>query len=216
MYKVDLHTHSVASPDGALTLEHYRRALAEKRLDYIAITDHNRIDFALQVQAVLGSQIIVGEEITAQEGEVIGLFLAQAVPAGLPLAQTVQQIIAQGGLVYIPHPFETVRKGLPVAALDTIADYIAIIETHNGRAIFQNKSNQAEAWARAHAKPGAASSDAHGWYGWGKTYSILERVPTRDTLPPSLAAARYAVGSPGLRGVAYPKFNRLRRKFIHV
>src|SRR3954467_12292615 len=110
MFKVDLHTHSIASPDGSLGLEDYRRALAEKRLDYIAITDHNRIDFAAQIRATLGEQIIIGEEITAVEGEVIGLFLREAVPAGLPLAETIQRITDQGGVVYIPHPFETVRK----------------------------------------------------------------------------------------------------------
>jgi len=213
MYKVDLHTHSIASPDGSLTLEHYRQALGEQRLDYVAITDHNRIDYAQQVQAVLGERIIVGEEITAKEGEVIGLFLTRPVPAGLPLAQTIEQIISQGGLVYIPHPFESVRKGLPAAALDAVADQVAIVEVHNGRAVFQNKTNQAEAWARAHAKAGAASSDAHGWYGWCKTYSTIDRAPMRDTLPIALAAARYTVGSAGVRGVLYPKFNRLRRKF---
>jgi hypothetical protein len=106
-----------------------------------------------------------------------------------------------------------VRKGLPQRALDTIAGQVAIVETHNGRAVFQNASPKAEAWARDHAKPGAASSDAHGWFGWGKTYSIIERTPARDTLPTSLAAARFVVHSPGLRGIAYPKFNRLRKTF---
>ena len=46
MYKIDLHTHSVASPDGGITLEQYSRALSTSVVDAVAITDHNRIDFA--------------------------------------------------------------------------------------------------------------------------------------------------------------------------
>ncbi|MET0779515.1 MAG: PHP domain-containing protein [Candidatus Saccharimonadales bacterium] len=211
MYKIDLHTHSMASPDGSLSPEHYQRALAEKRLDYIAITDHNRIDFAVQTQAALGSQIIVGEEITAQEGEVIGLFLHEVVPAGLPLAETIERIKSQGGVVYVPHPFETVRKGLLERIMDLNAVRIDIVEVRNGRAIFQNKSAHAESWARVHTKPGAASSDAHGWHGWCKTYTVVDRAPTAETLAATLQAARYTVGNPGLRGMLYPKLNRIRR-----
>jgi predicted metal-dependent phosphoesterase TrpH len=216
MYKIDLHTHSVASPDGSLRLEHYRQALAEKRLDFIAITDHNRIDFAAQAQAGLGRQIIVGEEITAKEGEVIGLFLREAVPPGLPLAETIERIKSQGGVVYVPHPFETVRKGLPERIMDLNAVRIDIVEVRNGRAVFQNKGARAETWARVHTKPGAAGSDAHGWHGWCKTYTIIDRAPTAETIASTLQAARYIVGNPGVRGLAYPKFNRLRKVFKHV
>ncbi|HEV7454667.1 MAG TPA: PHP domain-containing protein [Candidatus Saccharimonadales bacterium] len=216
MYKIDLHTHSVASPDGSLRLEHYQRALAEKRLDFIAVTDHNRIDFAVQAQAGLGSQIIVGEEITAKEGEVIGLFLHEAVPSGLPLAETIERIKSQGGIVYVPHPFETVRKGLPERIMDLNAVRIDIVEIRNGRAVFQNKGVHAETWARVHTKPGAAGSDAHGWYGWCKTYTVIDRTPTAETIAASLQAARYIVGNPGVRGLAYPKFNRLRKVFKRV
>ncbi|HSX17576.1 MAG TPA: PHP-associated domain-containing protein [Patescibacteria group bacterium] len=216
MLAVDLHTHSIASPDGSLTVDHYRRMLTTKHLDYIAITDHNRIDIAQQIQATLGSQIIIGEEITAVEGEVIGLFLREVVPKGLPLAETVRQIHAQGGLVYLPHPFETARKGVSAAALAPLVDQIDIVETHNGRAVFQNKSRQAETWATANNKPGAASSDAHGWHGWGKTYSMIDRTPTPETLASSLRAAQYRVRGPGLRGMLYPKYNRLRKMFTHV
>jgi predicted metal-dependent phosphoesterase TrpH len=121
MPRVDLHTHSLASPDGALRAADYTVMLASGRLNYIAVTDHNRIDFALQLQAQLGPQIIVGEEITTTDGEIIGLYLHEVVPAGLSTLEAVQRIRQQGGLVYVPHPFETVRKGITAATLDTIA-----------------------------------------------------------------------------------------------
>lgn len=213
MCNVDLHTHSVASPDGGLSAADYRRMLARRNgLMCIAITDHNTIAFAQKLQAELGEQIIVGEEINTTEGEIVGLYLKKRVPSGLSLTETVRCITRQGGLVYVPHPFETRRHGLPAAALATIVDDIAIVEVCNGRAIFQNRSKAAYAWAAAHDLPGAASSDAHGRHGWGKTYSIVAEPPTRGTIVSLLRNAHYQSGSPGVRGVLYPKFHRLRKR----
>lgn len=216
MYKVDLHTHSTASPDGGLTIDDYRRMLEQDTLDYIAITDHDTIDFAIQARATLGDMIIIGEEITTREGEVIGLFLQTAVPAGLSLAEAVAAIKSQGGLVYIPHPFEIMRKGLPKESLDGIATQVDIVEICNGRAMFHNHALRAEDWARDHRIAGAASSDAHGWHGWGKTYSVIDRIPAAGTLPQVLQAARYQVGFIGPRGALYPKYNRMRKALKHA
>jgi predicted metal-dependent phosphoesterase TrpH len=210
--RIDLHTHSETSPDGALTPKQYAAMLKKGGLHYIAVTDHNTIVMAQRLQAEIGEQIIIGEEITAREGEIIGLFLTEAVPAALSVAETVACIREQGGLVYVPHPFETVRHGISLAVLDAIAADVDIIEVHNGRAVFQNTSRQAAAWALAHGVAGAASSDAHGVYGWGRTYSIIAEPPTRDNVVRQLAQAAYRVGRPGVRGVMYPKYNRLRKR----
>jgi predicted metal-dependent phosphoesterase TrpH len=216
MYKIDLHTHSVASPDGSLKEADYRIMLQTGTLDYIAVTDHNTISFAQDLRQKLGDKIIVGEEITTLDGEIVGLYLTKVVKAGMSAAQTIADIKKQGGLVYIPHPFETVRKGVSFFTLNAIAQQVDIIETGNGRAVFQNKSKQAEAWAAEHQTPRAASSDAHGRHGWGRTYSILNATPSPATLPALLAKATYRIGSPGLRGVLYPKLNRIRRRRRHV
>ncbi len=211
MVNIDLHTHSIASPDGSLTEDQYRRML-DSKLSVIAVTDHNTIAFAQELHRKLGDQIIIGEEITTLDGEIIGLYLKEAIRPGLSATATVAAIKQQHGLVYIPHPFETVRKGIPLARLEDIAKDVGIVETHNGRAIFQNKSQQALTWAASHELPGAASSDSHGWHGWGKTYTILTAMPTQKTLVSLLAKAKYRTERPGLRGVLYPKFNRLRRR----
>jgi len=210
MARIDLHTHSYASPDGSLRASHYKAMLDSGRLDYIAVTDHNRIDFAMELQTELGPQIIIGEEITALEGEIIGLYLKRAVPAGLSAAETAERIHAQGGLVYIPHPFETRRKGLPTATLDAIAKQIDIVETYNGRTL-QDRSNLAGEWARGHSTAEAASSDAHGRRGWGRSYSSIAEPPTRTTLIKLLRAATFSTKSTGVIGRLYPKLNRLRR-----
>ncbi len=215
MPRIDLHTHSIVSPDGSLTLVDYRVMLDSGRLDAVAITDHDQISFALEAHSKLGGRIIVGEEITAREGEIIGLFLSTLIPPGLSVAETVEQIHAQNGLVYMPHPFETVRKGLPRAVLDRIKDDIDIIEVFNGRAIFQNKSRQAWLWAAEHGIPGAASSDAHGRVGWGRTFSQLSEQPTAQNLPELLRCAKLGRHYVGSRGILYPKLNRMRKRLKH-
>lgn len=213
MYKVDLHTHSTGSPDGSIKSADYAKALHQGVLDYIAITDHNTIDNALSIQHELGDHIIVGEEISTKEGEIIGLYLTQAIPAGLSVLAAVELIKSQNGIVYVPHPFESVRQGLSPTTLDSIASSVDIIETHNGRALFQNRGQQAREWAEHNDVGRAASSDAHGRIGWGKTYSILSEQPNRETLPSLLIRAQYHEGMVGIRGVLYPKYNRLKKRF---
>lgn len=214
-YKIDLHTHSYGSPDGALRLADYRRFLENGTLDFIAITDHDRVDIAMQIKRELGGlgpRVIVGEEITTTDGELIGLYLKEEVPSGQTAKETAQLIHEQGGIVYVPHPFETVRNGISEAVLDSIPDHIDIVETYNGRAVFQDKGKQAEQWAALHRKVTAASSDAHGRTGWGRTYSVVESVPNRELLLAVLAGGsqhRRRVGA----GILYPKLNRLRKPF---
>jgi len=212
MIKIDLHTHSVGSPDGGITLEEYAKLLDDKVLDMIAVTDHDSIDQALAIQNKLGPRIIIGEEITSLEGEIIGLFLKQKVEPGLSAIKTVQAIKSQGGLVYIPHPFETMRKGITKSAIDSISDEIDIVEVYNGRAVFQNKGPQALTWARLNDKIGAASSDAHGLKGIGTTYSSVETVPTKESFLEILKTARLATKRPPVLSLFYPKYNRFRAK----
>lgn len=210
-YRIDLHTHTKASPDGGLDVRHYQRMLENRKLDVIAVTDHNTIDMAKELHATFGDRIIIGEEITTLDGEIIGLYLHRTIPPLLSVEETVRRIRAQGGLVYIPHPFETVRKGLKRSVLDSIAADVDIIECHNGRAVFQDRSKLASAWQRLHRTAAAASSDAHGMAGWGRTYSAIGAMPSRDTLPGLLRDATHTVGFPGLQGMAYPKYYRLRK-----
>lgn len=212
MYAVDLHTHSQASPDGWLKAEDYERMLKSGRLHAIAVTDHDRIDFALALHKQLGDAIIVGEEISTSQGEVIGLYLSKAVPAGLTAAATVAEIKRQKGLVYIPHPFERLRSGLSAAVLQTIADQVDIIEMHNGRASLDAKPRQAIEWALQNKVAMAASSDAHGVIGWGKTASLIDAMPSHKTLVSLLLHADFKKGKVGLRGRTYPKLNRIRKR----
>lgn len=209
--RVDLHTHSTASPDGNITAEQYRDILATK-LDCIAITDHNRIDFALKMQGNLGvDKIIVGEEINTNQGEIIGLFLTEQVEPNQDIAVAIEKIKTQGGLVYIPHPFETVRSGITKETLEQIKDSVDLIEGANGRAFFQNFGPQAHSWARIHNVPSLASSDAHRAKAIGKTYSDMSEIPTSENLVELSKTARKFYARPSLADILAPKLNRLKK-----
>jgi predicted metal-dependent phosphoesterase TrpH len=212
MYKVDLHTHSNASPDGGISEEQYRKALENNVVDYIAITDHNQLGTALELQRALGERIIVGEEIMSSAGEIVGLYLTQRVEPGLTPLETVKQIKDQNGLVYIPHPFETVRKGLHPSMLEELVDYVDLMEVCNGRAFLQNRSTQAAVWARLNHKTGAASSDAHGYHGLGRTFTQVADKVDRDNLLELMAGGTLRTAHPSVRALLYPKYHRLRRK----
>ena len=208
--RIDLHTHSVGSPDGGVTLAQYKALLESDVLQYIAITDHDRIDVAQEIHAQLGDGIIVGQEITTQHGEIIGLFLKSRITPGLTAEETAKAIRDQHGLVYIPHPFETVRKGVNKEILDSIAPLVDIVEVHNGRAVFQNKGPQAAAWARLHNAATAASSDAHGAKGMTTSFTIIDEAPTAKNLVTLLQKSHLQTTRPPLRSLLYPKYNRLR------
>lgn len=212
MFKVDLHTHSAASPDGGISLASYESALRSKLLDAIAITDHNRIDFALHAKDIIGDQIIVGEEIMSSEGEIVGLYLKEPIKPGQSAVETISAIKAQDGLVYIPHPFETVRKGLHPKILEDLHDQIDMIEVVNGRAFLQNRSEQAVLWAKLHGICAAASSDAHGSAGLGKTYNFISGMPEKSTLTELVSSGRLVTDRPSVRSLLYPKYHRLRKK----
>ncbi|GAC1390515.1 MAG: PHP domain-containing protein [Candidatus Saccharimonadales bacterium] len=212
MHKIDLHTHSVGSHDGGIKLDQYRKILQSGALDYIAVTDHNSIKNAVNIHKKLGDQIVVGEEIMTTAGEIIGLYLTSRIEPGLSAIETVKQIKDQHGLVYIPHPFETRRRGLHPATLEELIDYIDIIEVCNGRAFLQNRSSQTVVWARLNHILGSASSDAHGSKGLGRTYTQVSEVPTRDTLLHLIKSGTLIATRPSLQSLLYPKYHFLRRK----
>ena len=213
-YKVDLHTHSIISHDGGLRAKDYTKIIQEKRVDFVAITDHNEIKFARMMQQQLGEHIIIGEEIGTTEGEIIGLFLEQVVPGGLTPEKTVQEIKAQNGLVYIPHPFETFRKGLKRDALERIANDIDIVEVFNGRGKWRGKNDLAQAFATEKNLAMASSSDAHCFLGIGKTFSEIDDVPVQRHFMKILRNADLRKGYAPLLSLLCPAVNKVKNKVI--
>jgi predicted metal-dependent phosphoesterase TrpH len=107
-----MHLHTRASFD-CLSEPHavLERAL-ECGLDLICVTDHNEITAAQGLREEFPDRVIVGEEVKTAEGvDIIGLFLTERIAKATPARETCEQIRAQGGLVYVPHPFAGGKGG---------------------------------------------------------------------------------------------------------
>lgn len=213
-YKIDLHTHSIISHDGGITAAQYEKILQSGELDCIAITDHNETSFARIMQKKLGNQIIIGEEITTKEGEIIGLYLHETIPGGISVDEAIASIKHQGGLVYVPHPYEHIRKGLQKDTIERIASDIDIVEVFNGRGRFRGKPMLAEQFALKNNITQAASSDAHGWRGLGQSSSALSEFPEQKTLKKLLATALLDKTYAPFYTFFYPVFNRIKNSIV--
>jgi predicted metal-dependent phosphoesterase TrpH len=181
-YKIDLHTHSILSYDGGISRKEYIDTLTSGKLDYIAITDHNKIDFALELAKELPEKIIVGEEIMTKDGEIIGLYLNKLIPKHLSVKKTIELIREQNGLVYIPHPFDLLRAGLGEELLLKHIDDIDLIETFNARTKLKSFNKRAKDFAKQHNLISVSSTDAHIYITLGRAYNIVEKQITKENL----------------------------------
>jgi predicted metal-dependent phosphoesterase TrpH len=170
--RVDCHLHTAASGDAVTTLDQLAERVAVCGLDVVCITDHNVTSAAVAaIERGIGARVIVGEEIRTQAGDLIGLFLTERVPYVLPLAEAVGQIKAQGGVVYLPHPFDPDRSSLGQAAAALCADGLAdIVEAFNAKIADSSLNQQAADLAASYGLPGGAGSDAHDPAGIGAAY----------------------------------------------
>jgi predicted metal-dependent phosphoesterase TrpH len=161
---LDLHNHTHHSYDAQIRPADYEQAHAAGLVDVVAITDHNTITGALELRERASFPVIVGQEIDTGDGELIGLFLEEPVAAGLPAVETAQRIRAQGGLVYLQHPYyRLVRGRMRDAVREELRGrgLLDVIEAANGGPFTGAANAQALAWARACGLPHTASSDAH-------------------------------------------------------
>lgn len=212
-FKIDLHTHSSISFDGGISAAQYAKLLNENPNLYIAITDHNDVSLAIELQNKHGDRIIVGEEILTLDGEIIGLYLTDKISAGLTAQETIQKIQDHGGLVYIPHPLEKTRKGLSIETLLEISDAIDIIETFNARSKEGWLRAQIQKFADEHGLVSASSSDAHGVNGTGTAYSVLSSTPTKENLVELLKQGTLVTKTPPILSFLDPLRNKIKRIF---
>ena len=181
---IDLHVHTSASFDSIASPQSVVRAAASRGLTHIAITDHDRIDGAVAAREIARTAapeltVIVGQEVRTRDGDLIGAFLDRDVPSGLPSAETIADIRAQGGLVGIPHPFDRFRGSLLTdELLAGVAPLVDWVETHNARIMVGSGNEQAAAFARAHDLPGVAVSDAHSALEIGVAYTAVNGDPS--------------------------------------
>lgn len=171
--RVDMHLHTMWSGDAVTTLDELAERVESTGLDVLCITDHNAVDGArAALEAGLGCRVIVGEELRTTHGEIIGLFLEERVPIGLTPRNAAVRIRDQGGLVYVPHPFDPMRRPLSAEAIDAlVADgLVDAFEVLNAKVSLDSLNERAATYAQEHELAPGAGSDAHDPAAMGAAY----------------------------------------------
>jgi predicted metal-dependent phosphoesterase TrpH len=190
--RLDMHCHTRTSFDCLSRPEDVLRTARARGIDRLVVTDHNEIEGALRLHSLDPERILVGEEVKTRERvDIIGIFLHELIPRGTPARETCERIHDQGGIVYMPHPFDTRRAG-GGRLLEELAEWIDVVEVHNARSS-PPRNLEAERWAQARGKAVGAGSDAHtlGEIGRG-VVEVPHFQPNRDSLLAALRAGRVA------------------------
>ena len=171
--------HTDHSNDCATPVDVLLATARDVGLGAIAVTDHNEISGALDARekaAQYGIKVIVGEEVkTADQGEVIGLFIEEKIPRGMTLEETIAEIRRQGGIVYVPHPFDRLHSVPDYEHMLAVVGQIDAIEVFNPRIAIPAFNEEAIRFAGKYRIVGGAGSDSHVAQGLGSV-----RISMRD------------------------------------
>lgn len=211
MLAVELHCHSEHSHDGVDPVEDMLVHAERVGLDAIAITDHDTIEGSLVAADRAAAYDIValtGIEVSSAAGHVLGIDVDAPVPSGLSFHETVDRIHDVGGVAVVPHPYQTLRKGVladPGVEPDDLAAADAL-ETYNSRFLTGRTNRQAARLAERLEMPVTAGSDAHIAGMVGRAATLVDADPTPDAI-----AAAIREGRTGIDGRRTPLWVTLRQ-----
>jgi predicted metal-dependent phosphoesterase TrpH len=151
------------SGDSTTTLDEIAEAVTTTGIDVLCVTDHNAVKGAFELAQQLSCRVVVGEELRTHAGEIIGLFLTERVPFGTPPREAAEAIRAQGGIVYIPHPFDPMRRNMAEQPLRELiaAGLVDAIEVLNAKTSLASLNAKAAQLAAECDLAAGAGSDAH-------------------------------------------------------
>jgi len=188
----DFHVHTNHSKDCVVPVEDVLARAHEVGLDVVAITDHNEVAGGLEAAEMAdmyGVRVIVGEEVKTAEGEVIGLFLNERIPPGLSFGDTIAAIKRQGGIVYVPHPFDRWHTVPSSGLLKAHLPDLDVIEVFNSRIAYPGFNERAVRFAERHRVPAGAGSDAHVLPGLGTALTGMREFGGPDDFVDALSGA---------------------------
>ncbi len=161
--KTVFHIHTDYSDDSNLSVDTIAKLARQRQINCLTITDHDTIEGARQMAATAGPdlQVIIGEEISTNQGHLIGLFLHEHIEPGHPPSRTAELIHQQGGLVIVPHPFNRFFGCGLRDAVDDIIDMIDAVEVWNAQNILESVNHKAEQLAARLQLPNIVGSDIH-------------------------------------------------------
>lgn len=211
--KVDLHCHTEFSGDCSTPVAKVLETYRDRGIDCAAITDHNEIEGALEAQRLGIIRVIVGEEIMTTQGEVIGLFLNELIPKGLPPREAVEAIRSQGGVVIAPHPTDRLRgSALRPAALANLAGHLDMVEIFNGRTVLSRDNEAARRFQESNGRIACVGSDAHTLQELGGCYNEIEEFDGPEDFLAKMASARLLTAKSPFRVHFHSTFAKLQSR----
>jgi predicted metal-dependent phosphoesterase TrpH len=190
-WNVELHCHTWWSKDSLASPRSLLAACRRKGIDRLAVTDHNTLRGALEAAALAPDRFIVGEEILTTEGELLGYFMTEEIPAGLSPQATIDRLRRQGAVISVSHPYDYARQGAwREDVLRPLLPQLDALEAFNARTYSAGPNAQAAELARQASLPGLAGSDAHAAFEIGRGLTQLEPFQDAAGFRRSLASAR--------------------------
>jgi len=168
--RIELHCHTHYSIDSLMRPERLLEICRRRGLERLAITDHNSIAGALEAAALEPQLVIIGEEIATTEGELLGYYLQEEIPAGLAPAQAIARLREQGALISVSHPCDRFRSGAwKLDDLQRILPHVDALEVFNARTMKAADNRAAEDIASGAGLLATAGSDAHAYVEVGRS-----------------------------------------------
>lgn len=183
----DLHVHTKYSICSNLKLPIVLKIAKKKKLDGLAITDHNTIKGALKVASLNKNkdfEVIIGAEIKTNKGDVLAYYLNEEIKER-DLFEVIDKVKEQGGVVIIAHPFRIFPWSRFKLDIKEVANKIDGIEGFNSRNILLGNI-QAIKVAKSVELAITAGSDAHFSFEIGQAVtkfegSLIKAIKQRKT-----------------------------------
>jgi len=184
--KVDTHIHTKYSgnskkisfiPDCISRPEKILKYADKKGIDFLAITDHDTIRGGIETEKLAPSRIIVGEEISTLDGELLGLFLNETVPPNLSAEESIDIVKSQGGLAIAPHPYSVICPCFKDLIHKLNIDGIEVFNAFHRDGILNRKASEENKKIK---NASIAGSDAHTERMVGNAYTLFEGNTTED------------------------------------
>ena len=168
--RIELHCHTYHSADSLMRPARLVELCRRRGIRRLAVTDHNSIAGAREAAALDPELVIVGEEIETAEGELLGYFLQEQIPAGLTPTEAIARLRDQGALISVSHPCDRFRHGAwEPEALRRILPLVDALEAFNARTLMGADNRAAEQIAAGAGLLATAGSDAHAYVEVGRS-----------------------------------------------
>jgi predicted metal-dependent phosphoesterase TrpH len=189
-FNVELHCHTYHSSDSLMLPHQILDACTRRDIDRVAITDHNTIAGALETHAFDPERVIIGEEILTTEGEILGYYMKEEIPEGLPPVEVVERLKDQGAVISISHPFDLTRGcRWSMETLEALYAHIDALEVFNARCWNDQPNRQATRLAGEVSLHATAGSDAHAPIEVGRAYLHMPAFSDAESFRQNLPAA---------------------------